>query len=610
MIKRPSAPRIIALYTALALGNGCDAGAAPDLVLVNGKVYTFTWSEPALDGTPASDAPYDSAGWHPDAEAVAIAGDVIVYVGANDVARQMAGASTRIIDLQGATVVPGLIDSHVHLDSYAEKLSQVDLIGVANEQEAVERVADWIRTRNVPAGQWVVGYGWDDGAWSSHYPAMDLLSRSAPDHPVALRGLHSFAIWGNRLALERAGITSSTPDPAGGEIVRDAGRRPTGILRDRAVPLLLSAVAPLSPVEFQARVLEALDSMAAAGIVSVVEGNAGARIVQLLQRLDTSGQLPIRVGVMLATQGPDPDTALLREWLERGPLRADAGMLEVRAVKAFYDGAMGSRGALMLEDYSDQPGHRGRGGDTYGFSRDRLSQFATAGFQVVIHAIGDAANRQALDFFDSLYTVQPRSRDHRNRIEHAQVVAPPDLARFAQLDVIASMQLIHALDDMPWAEQRIGPERIRGAYAWRSLRQAGARLAFSSDMPGADHHIFQQLHAAVARTDAAGAPDGGWYPEQRLTPEEALRGYTTWASWATSHEQETGTLANGKWADLTVMDIDPLALPVSEYRQILAGKILLTMVRGRVVYEAPVRSQVARPASTGPLSAWVTSAQS
>jgi predicted amidohydrolase YtcJ len=577
-----------AAFTLLALCSGCEGGPAPDIVLLNGKVYTFTWSEPAADGSPARDAPHDSAGWHPDAEAVVIRGDRILYVGTNDAARQMAGASTRMIDLLGATVVPGLIDSHVHLDSYAEKLSQVDLVGVVNEQEAVRRVAEWIRTRRVPAGQWVVGYGWDDGAWSTHYPTLDLLSRTVPDHPVALRGLHGFAIWGNRLALERAGITSATRDPAGGEIVRDQVGRPTGILRDRAVPLLLDVVAPLTAEEFQARVLEALDSMGAAGIVSVVEGNAGARIVRLLQRLDTSGRLPIRVGVMLATQGPDPDTSLLREWLTRGPMRADSGILEVRAVKAFYDGAMGSRGALLLEDYSDQPEHRGRGGDTYGFSRDWLTQFAAAGFQVVIHAIGDGANRQALDFFDSLYISHPRTRDQRNRIEHAQVVAPSDLPRFGQLDVLASIQLIHAMDDMPWAEQRIGGERIRGAYAWRSLRQAAARLAFSSDMPGADHHIFQQLHAAVTRTNARGEPRGGWYPEQRLTPEEALRGYTTWAAWATSHEQETGTLAAGKWADLTIMDIDPLALTVAEYDRILGGRIVLTLVGGRVVYQSRV----------------------
>ncbi|MGH7554861.1 MAG: amidohydrolase, partial [Longimicrobiales bacterium] len=357
-----------------------------------------------------------------------------------------------------------------------------------------------------------------------------------------------------------------------------------------AVPLLQSAVDPLSPEEFRNRLVEALDSMAAAGIVFVEEGNADARTVQALQDLDQSGRLPTRVGVMLATQGPDPDTTLLREWLSRGPLRADTGMLEVRAVKAFYDGAMGSRGALMLEDYSDQPGHRGRGGDSYGFGRDWLGQFAAAGYQVVIHAIGDAANQQALDFFDSLYTAQPRARDQRNRIEHAQVVAPSDMPRFGRLDVIASMQLIHAMDDMPWAEQRIGPERIRGAYAWRDLRRAGARLAFSSDMPGADHHIFNQLHAAVTRANARSEPNGGWYPEQRLTPEEALRGYTTWAAWATSHEQQTGTLTAGKWADLTVMDMDPLALPVSGYDRILGGKIVLTMVGGRAVYDATVRT--------------------
>jgi hypothetical protein len=568
------------------LALGCGRGEPPaDLLLVGARVYTMTWPDPAPDGTPAADAPHDATGWHPDAQAVAIAGGRILYVGTDAGARRYQGPATRVIELGGATVLPGLIDAHTHNDSYAEKLSQVDLVGAANEAEAVDRVAAWVRDGHVPAGRWVVGYGWDDGAWSNHYPTLALLSRRVPNHPVVLRGLHGFAIWGNRLAMERAGITPATPSPPGGEILKGQNGQPTGVLKDRAVTLLASAVPPTPLAAFEGQLIQALDSMAAAGIVQVTEADVGAREMEALQALARAGRLPVRVHALLRTQGPNPDTAYLARWLARGPDKTDTAMLVVQGVKAFYDGALGSRGAWLLEDYSDKPGVRGTGGASYGFNREWVARFARAGFQVEIHAIGDAANRATLDFLDSLEHLDPSVRDNRNRIAHAQVVAAGDFPRLAPLGIIASMQPGHAMDDMGWAEDRVGPARIRGAYAWRRMREAGARLVFSSDLPGADYHVFAEWHAAVTRTNAAGEPRGGWYPAQRMTPEEAVRAYTTWAAYASFRDSTAGRLASGRWADVTIMDVGPLALAPDAYARILGGQILYTIVRGRVVYD-------------------------
>ena len=260
-------------------------------------------------------------------------------------------------------------------------------------------------------------------------------------------------------------------------------------------------------------------------------------------------------------------------------------MLVTRSVKAYYDGALGSRGARLLADYSDRPGHRGMSGDTYGFDQRIVADMMRAGFQVGVHAIGDAGNRETLDFLASVLAGSEKARGLRHRIEHAQVVHPDDVPRFASLGIIASMEPPHCAEDKTWAEARLGPERVKGAYAWRTLRRAGARLALNSDLPGSDHDIFYGLHAAITRRDKQQEPREGWYPAERLTPEEAVRGYTTWNAYAAFQEAETGILAAGRWADLTVMDIDPLVLGSTDPGKLLAGRIVATVVEGRVVHE-------------------------
>ncbi len=556
----------------------CGGPAAADLLMVNGRVYTLSWDEPALDGTPAASAPNDADGWHPDAEAVGVSGGVVVYVGTNEGAEAYRGPDTEVINLAGATVIPGLVDSHVHIVELGANLERVNVAGAATERDVVEMIA--ARARSVPEGEWIMGWGWDEGAWANRYPTMELLSRRVPNHPVYLGGLHGFAVWGNRMALDLAGINAETEAPSGGEIVKDAAGNPTGILLNRATTLLQDAVPPIDMEHLKERVLAGLTEMASAGYVAVHEAGADSTLMQAFEELERESRLPIRMYAMIR----DRDVALIRRWQASGPQTDPDRMLITRCVKAFYDGALGSRGARLLDDYSDMPGHRGVSGGEYGFDESLIADMIEAGFQVEIHAIGDAANRETLDFFQRMAEQHPRSRDLRHKIVHAQVLHPDDLPRFSQLDIIASMQPPHAVEDASWAEERIGPERVRYAYAWRSIRRTGARLIFNSDLAGSDHDIFYGLHAAVTRRNKQMEPEGGWYAEQRMTPEEAVRGYTVWPAYAAFLEDETGVIQPGKWADLTVMDVDPFVVGSTEPPQLLDGSILLTIVAGDIVY--------------------------
>jgi predicted amidohydrolase YtcJ len=575
---------VLLCFPACALAaTGCSAHPVPaDLVLMHGRVYTLRWAEPSLDGTPSADAPHDTNGWHPDAQAIAIRGDTILYVGDDAGIEPYRGPATQVVDLAGATAVPGLIDAHVHLATLGEKLSLLDLTGVPDESEAVARVV--ALARDAAPGEWILGTGWDEGAWANHYPTMARLSRSVPDHPVYLRGLHGFAAWGNRSAFERAGIGRNTPNPPGGQILRDPRGNPTGIVLNSAVGLLAKAVPPRTAEQMQRDIRAALIAMARAGYVSVHEAGADSAELAAFQVLAQRNELPIRVYVMLLAT----DTALLRRWLERGP-DTSSGRLIVRAVKAFADGALGSRGARLLEDYADAPGARGITGGAYGYDSALVGAMMRRGFQIAVHAIGDAANRETLDFLAAAHAGAPRAVGTRNRIEHAQVLSPADLPRFASTGTIASMQPSHAVEDMGWAEARLGSWRIRNAYAWRSLRRSGAHLVFSSDLPATDYNIFYGLHSAITRQGRDGLPQDGWYADQRMTPEEALRGFTTWAAYAEFAEDRTGVLAPGRIADLTVMNLDPLVTGASDPRALLRGNIVLTVAGGRVVYAAGIR---------------------
>jgi len=585
---RPARPPFPATLALVAMGMGALACAPQDqgtdaahLLLTNARVYTLDWGEPDPVGRTAADAPWSEAtGWSPDAGAVAIRDGRIVFVGSPEEAEAYRGSDTRVMDLAGATVIPGLVESHSHLLSLGNTLFQVDLVGVQTHEEAIRRVEE--RAATVPPGSWIVGRGWDEGAWANQYPDRVLLSRRIPDHPVWLRGLHGFAGWANDRALEEAGITRDTDPPVGGEIRRGPDGEPTGLFLNRAVALMDGKVPPLTPDEVEARVAGALETLAASGYTSIHDAGTTTEVMEALERLAARNALPVRVYAMLNAR----DEPLSRAWIARGPLHDPEAMLRVRSVKAYYDAALGSRGARLLADYADLPGHRGISGEGYGFDQGLVAELVRAGFQVGVHAIGDAGNREVLDFFQGLADEDPRLMEQRHRVEHAQVVHPDDFPRFGALGLTASMEPPHAVEDMIWAGARLGPDRLRGAYAWRSFREAGAHLIFNADLPGSDHDIFYGLHAAVTRRDKALQPPGGWLPDQRVTPEEAVMAYTRWPSRSAFVEDRAGIIREGMWGDLTVMDLDPFQVGVERPDELLSGRILATIVAGRVIHEA------------------------
>ncbi len=561
---------------------GCTPGEESkpaDLILMNARVYTLDWDDPAPNGTLSPDAPHDERQWHPDAEAVVITGGKIVFVGGSTEARKYQAESSRMIDLAGATIIPGLVDSHTHVFELGAVLDRIDLTGVATEEEAVALIVE--RAKTVPRGAWIVGRGWDEGAWANRYPDKVLLTEAVPDHPVFLDSLHSFGGWANQMALDLAGITLETEVPVGGEMRFGADGQPNGLFLNNAVDLMRDAVPAPSREVYTNRVLTGLNQMAADGYVTVHEAGLDSLQMSILEELEANNRLPIRVYAMISIR----DEQLMQKWIEKGPDQDSDSMLVTRAVKAYYDGALGSRGARLLYDYSDREGHRGVSGDSYGFDEDLNAQAMKKGFQIGIHAIGDAGNREALDILEGVFREDLSTARNRHRIEHAQVLHPDDLPRLGQLGIIASMEPPHAMEDKAWAEDRLGPDRILGAYAWRSLRDTNAALTFNSDNPGSDHSIFYGLHSAITRQDKDQEPEGGWYLEQALNADEAVRGYTSWSAYASFREDETGVIEAGRWADLTVMDVDPFLLSEENAGDILNGRILMTIVDGNVVYE-------------------------
>ena len=554
------------------------AAEGADLILMNGRVYSLRWDEPAVDGTLAENAPNDG-GWSPDASAVVVKNGEIVYVGDSPEAMNYEGENTRVVDLAGATVLPGLVDSHTHVFGVGAAIERIDLTQVDTEEEAVALVVE--RAKTTPKGEWILGRGWDEGAWANRYPDKELLSEAVPDHPVFLSSLHGFAGWANQAALDAGGITSETEVPVGGEIRTGPDGEPNGLFLNRAVPVIRNAVPAPSHEQLMETAYTGLAQMAKDGYTAVHDAGLDTGMMAALEQLEAEDRLPIRVYAMLSLR----DEPLMRRWIERGPDSDNDSMLVTRTVKAYYDGALGSRGARLLWDYEDLPGHRGVSGSGYGFDEELMAAAMKKGFQVAIHAIGDAGNREALDILERVFDEDASTRALRHRIEHAQVMHPDDIPRLGQLGIIASMEPPHAVEDKTWAEARLGPERILGAYAWRTLRETNAALTFNSDNPGSDHSIFYGLHAAITRQDKNSQPEGGWYAEQAVNADEAVRGYTSWSAYASFREDDTGILDAGRWADITVMDVDPFVLADQVPADMLNGRILMTVVNGEVVHE-------------------------
>jgi len=555
---------------AFCAGAATPASAAastvePTLVLLHGKVWT---EDPA----------------HPEAQAVALGGSRILAVGSDAAISRLVTHGTRVIDLKGRRVVPGFNDSHVHFLQGGMALTSVQLGDANSPGELRARVADY--ARKLPKGAWITDGNWDHQRWTpAELPTHALIDEVTPDNPVLVWRLDGHMALANALAMKLAGIDRNTADVAGGEIVRDANGDPTGILKDAATGLVQRVMPPPSEAQQDRAMDAALSEAGRHGVTSVQDmvdstvDTDGPRRMALFERFHRAGRLTVRLYA----------SAPLQRWQDLAELGIQAGfgdpMFRIGNLKSFADGALGSATALMKDPYANRPDYRGIAtGDLLDprHMHDDLVGAAKAGLQVSIHAIGDRANHDVLDLIEQAEKAVPGGRN-RFRIEHAQHLDPADIARFGQLGVAASMQPYHAIDDGRWAEQLIGHERARSSYAWRTLLDTGATLAFGSDWPVAPLDPILGIYAAVSRRTLDGAHPDGWIPEQRISVAEAVHAYTMGSAAAEHMDDEKGSLVAGKLADLVVLSADIFTVPAEQIRQ---TRVDLTICDGNVVYDA------------------------
>ncbi len=509
----------------------------------------------------------------PRRAAILVKGAKVAFVG-NEAEARAAAPAARIVDLAGAVLVPGLTDAHGHLRSLGALRRMIDCRGITKE-EILLRVR--ALSASAAPGTWIRGRSWDQNRWAdTAFPTAADLEAAAPKTPVVLGRVDGHAIWVNAAALKAAGVTKATPDPPGGRIERLKDGTPAGVLVDNAMSLVTRAIPAPGSDEIRKDFAAGLEACAKAGLTGVGEAS-GSSIgdLAILESLAKEGKLPVRV---YATVSPKD----LGAALARGPFTA--GRLTVRAVKLYADGALGSRGAALLADYSDAPGNRGLDVTPPEEIAKVAERAFRGGFQVWTHAIGDRANRATLDAYEKgLEAAKPA--DPRPRIEHAQVIAPGDFERFAKLGIIASVEPTHATSDWIWAEARLGKDRVKGAYAWRTLLKAGVRLAGGSDFPVESEDPLLGVYAAVTRQETTGQPPGGWRPEEGLGRAEALRLYTSDNAYAEFAEKSRGRIEAGYDADFTVLDREIFA-PGTPAAEILKAKVVMTVVGAEIVYKA------------------------
>lgn len=549
---------LLAMVTSTHPGSLAAEPASPaDLILTGGTVYTMNPEQP-------------------QAEAVAVKQDRIVYVGSAPGAAAFRGTGTRLLDLHGQSVLPGLIDAHAHLLSLGRSLSELDLTGTTSPQQICQMVQE--KQKQAKPGAWISGRGWDQNDWEAkEFPTWEALA-GTETNPVYLRRVDGHAVWVNRKALEICGISRETPDPAGGRIIRDAEGLPTGVLVDNAADLVRQQMPQPTLADRLSWAKAAMQECHRVGLVGIHDAGVDSATLTVYRELEKKAELTLRIYAMIEAS----DSALLEEWMQRSPDPGD-GRLMIRAVKLYADGALGSRGAALLDPYTDDPTNSGLLVNTPEYLYQTSLRAVQAGFQVCTHAIGDRANRVVLDTYEKVLQAIPAG-DYRLRLEHAQVIAPEDFPRLVPGSIIASMQPTHATSDMPWAQERLGPVRVRGAYAWRSVLNQGCHLALGSDFPVELPNPVYGIYAAVTRQDQSGQPPGGWYPEQRLTLTEAVRGFTLEAAYAQFAETQRGSIEVGKLADFTVLDRDLFQLSSEE---IFKAKVTYTIIGGKVVYQAP-----------------------
>lgn len=557
------------LFFAAALAWGCQSKPVPaDLIIHGGTIYTVDDKQATV-------------------EAVVVSADTIRYVGSLEEAKAYQGDKTEMLDLGGATMTPGLIESHGHIMGVGYNEMNLDLMSVKSYEELVEKVKEAVA--KAEPGQWILGRGWHQDKWDTKPEKMvkgfqthELLSAASPNNPVYLSHASGHAGFANAKAMQLAGVNLLSVEKLsgeleGGEIIRDKMGNPTGIFNERAQTLIRKVIPENTP-ESNARALElAMDACARLGITGFHDAGASRDNIELFTSFAASGRLKTRLYVMITGW----DRELIREWYKRGPLIDPRGVT-VRSIKLNCDGALGSRGAWLLEPYSDRT-------DTYGMatfpmdsvlstSRDGL----TYGFQVCSHAIGDRANQEVLNRYEAAFKENPAVTDHRFRIEHAQHLHPNDIPRFAQLGVIPAMQAIHLSSDRPWAIERLGEKRIReGAYMWQSLLKSGAKVINGTDAPVEPLAPIPSFYASVSRKTLKGEPEGGYEPAEKMTREQALRSYTLDAAYGAFEEGIKGSITVGKLADFTVFSKDLMTVPEEE---LLSVEVIRTLVGGKTVF--------------------------
>jgi len=549
---------IFLLLAVFGIPSSAQSKPAADLIITHGNVWT------------GDDA-------RPKAEAVAVLGDRIVAVGSNAEVLLWRGPETKMIDAGGKLLVPGFNDSHVHFIEGGRQLDSVQLNDATSTDEFVRRIGE--QAKKMPKGEWILGGDWDETKWTPpDLPTHQMIDPVTPDNPVLISRYDGHSVLANSLALQLAGITAKTPDPPGGTIVRDAEGNPTGDLKDAAEGLADKVVPPLSHDQRMRAAKRALEHAASLGVTSVQHMVADYEDIAVYAELLQDGELTTRIYAAPLITGVDDQAKIGIRHAFGGPY------LRIGAVKGFADGSLGSRTAYFFEPFSDEPNNHGLLSDEMqplSLMRDRMMKADAAGIQICTHAIGDQAISMVLDLYTDVVKAH-RGAERRFRIEHAQHMAEKDFARFAQLDVIASVQPYHAIDDSRWAEARIGHDRASRTYAFRTFLNHGVHLAFGTDWDVAPLNPLLGIYAAVTRATLDGKNPNGWFPEQKLTAAEAVHAYTMGSAYAEFQEKEKGSITPGKFADMVLLSEDIFAIDPVKIRDV---KVLKTIIGGKVVWD-------------------------
>jgi len=528
-----------------------------DKIFINGNVYTVDKS-------------------FSKANAIAVKDGKILWAGTDDQVKKYTGSGTTVVDLQGLTVLPGLIESHIHLLMYGEKLMNIDCFGKTKTE-----ILHDVKTayKNTPPGEWITGAGWNETEWNEKkLPAKEELDEVSPDIPVFLTRVCTHLFWANSAALKVAGIDSKTIDPVGGEIHRTPSGEVTGILVDTAANIV-QCLPPTDDLRREKAYMLAQSDLLANGITAVHDmalwDPYDINSIKFIARLYENNLMKISINSYISPEHAD-------EIYKLGPFSgAFGGKFSMRGVKLFADGSLGARSAWLLDDYEDRPGHRGN----CRYSDDELYalmyEARKNGFQITTHAIGDAANHQVINIYDRLLKNLPEPAEHRLRIEHAQILKRDDMKRLLTLGVIPSMQFVQCTSDIEMTGERIGDARLEETYAWRTLIDGGAVIPGGSDAPVELINPFHGIYAAVSRKNRAGQPYGGWYPEQKMTREEAIRAFTIWGAFASFEERVRGSIEIGKKADLTIIEKDVMSCPEEDIKNIA---VVATILSGETAY--------------------------